>query len=95
MNLQNIPSKEKAIRMMFKATSGEYEVPIMNDTYKIIKWDQIQTSCGWKRGMDLKSGDILASGEKIVSVSSDDGLYLSITVQHQEGDDEGCENTHC
>lgn len=94
-NLQNIPSKEKAIRMMFKATSGEYEVPMIKDTYRVIKWDQIQTSSGWKRGMDLKSGDILSSGEKIVSVSSDDGLYLSITVQHQEGDDEGCENTHC
>ena len=94
-NLQNIPSKEKAIRMMFKATSGEYEVPMIEDTYRVIKWDQIQTSSGWKRGMDLKSGDILSSGEKIVSVSSDDGLYLSITVQHQEGDDEGCENTHC
>ena len=94
-NLQNIPSKEKAIRMMFKATSGEYEVPMSEDTYRVIKWDQIQTSSGWKRGMDLKSGDTLSSGEKIVSVSSDDGLYLSITVQHQEGDDEGCENTHC
>ena len=94
-NLQNIPSKEKAIRMMFKATSGEYEVPMIEDKYRVIKWDQIQTSSGWKRGMDLKSGDILSSGEKIVSVGSDDGLYLSITVQHQEGDDEGCENTHC
>ena len=83
-NLQNIPSKEKAIRMMFKATSGEYEVPMIEDTYRVIKWDQIQTSSGWKRGMDLKSGDILSSGEKIVSVSSDDGLYLSITVQHSE-----------
>lgn len=83
-NLQNIPSKEKAIRMMFKATSGEYEVPMIEDTYKIIKWDQIQTSSGWKRGMDLRPDDILASGEKIVSVSSDDGLYLSITVQHSE-----------
>lgn len=94
-NLQNIPSKEKAIRMMFKATSGEYEVPMIEDTYRIIKWDQIQTSTGWKRGMDLRSGDVLASGEKIVSVNSDDGLYLSVTVQHQGGDDECCENTHC
>lgn len=79
-NLQNIPSKEKAIRMMFKATSGEYEVEEKDSCYILNKYDEVETSEGWKKVYNLTTNDYLEN-DKIVSIENIDGLDYKICVK--------------
>lgn len=79
-NLQNIPSKEKAIRMMFKATSGEYEIERNDDYYILNKYDEVETEQGWKKVYDLTNSDIV-DGNQVVSIEDVDGLNYKITVK--------------
>lgn len=78
-NLQNIPSKEKAIRMMFKATEGQYDVEEKDNYYILCKYDEVETSEGWKKVHDLTTNDYL-EGDKIVSIENIDGLNYKISV---------------
>lgn len=78
-NLQNIPSKEKAIRMMFKATSGEYEVERKDNYYILNKYDEVETSSGWKKVMDLITNDVV-DDNFVVKVEDIDGLNYKVIV---------------
>lgn len=79
-NLQNIPSKEKAIRMMFKATSGEYDVEQTDNYYLLDKYDEVETDSGWKKVYNLSTDDIL-QGDRIVSIDEIDGSVYKIVVE--------------
>lgn len=73
-NLQNIPSHNKDIRKMFKATSEEYIVSTDTDSLEVENFTEVETPNGWKYSNTLKSGDELLitddSGESIYSVES-------------------------
>lgn len=58
-NLQNIPSHNLEIRMLFKASDDESFVNIENDYFEVSIWDKIETKDGWKSVNDLRTGDIL------------------------------------
>ena len=50
-NLQNIPSHEKAIRMMFKAATkyADVEINEENNYYTVPETDDVLTENGWKK----------------------------------------------
>ena len=59
-NLQNIPSKEKSIRMLFKASCKYNDVEIDDDNcYIVNKNQEVLTNNGWINSYNLKEGDIL------------------------------------
>lgn len=65
-NLQNIPSHNKDIRKMFKATDGEYIVGTDTDTLEVDRFTEVETPEGWKYSDTLHSGDLLL-------ITDDDG----------------------
>lgn len=60
-NLQNIPSHEKAIRMMFKAATkyADVEINEENNYYTVPETDDVLTENGWKKVKELSVGDII------------------------------------
>lgn len=58
-NLQNIPSHNKDIRKMFKATSDEEVLTTEDDIFTVYRWDEIYTKDGWVSCSKLKVGDDL------------------------------------
>ena len=60
-NLQNIPSHEKAIRMMFKAATkyADIEINEENNYYTVPETDDVLTENGWKKVKELSVGDII------------------------------------
>lgn len=79
-NLQNIPSGEKAIRMMFKATDGEYEIKKQNNCFILDKWDEVETNTGWKKVYNLTTNDIL-NEDKILQIENLDGVKYKVVVE--------------
>lgn len=65
-NLQNIPSHNKDIRKMFKATDHEYLVDF-EDEITVGKFTEIETDKGWMYSDKVKKGDVILSsdGEKL------------------------------
>lgn len=63
-NLQNIPSHDKTVRMIFKPTIEEHELEY-NDCYRIPCTDEVETTDGWKFISELKIGDALIAKEAI------------------------------
>lgn len=64
-NLQNIPSHEKSIRMMFKAKCPEIDIDITDNYYKVNKLSEVLTSDGWKLVKHLKIGDSICGDENV------------------------------
>lgn len=58
-NLQNIPSHNKDIRKMFKATDDEIELTTEDDIFTVYRWDEVYTKDGWVSCSELKVGDDL------------------------------------
>lgn len=58
-NLQNIPSYNKDIRKMFKATDDEVELTTEDDIFTVYRWDEVYTKDGWVSCSELKVGDDL------------------------------------
>ena len=58
-NLQNIPSHNKEIRKMFKATNDEEVLTTEDDTFTVYRWDEVCTKNGWVSCSKLKVGDDL------------------------------------
>ena len=79
-NLQNIPSHNKEIRMMFKATDGEYEISQEDNYFLLNKWDLIETDYGWKKVYDLTTNDYI-QGTKINYIEDVDGLNYKVYIE--------------
>lgn len=76
-NLQNIPSHNKDIRMLFRAGKTEYEAPVVNSEVTVSLNDEIETELGWKKSSELNIGDILVNDEDravIDSITVDDSV---------------------
>lgn len=58
-NLQNIPSHNKDIRKVFKATDDEFVLTTDDNVFIVDKWDEVYTSRGWISCSSLKVGDNL------------------------------------
>lgn len=74
-NLQNIPSHEKSIRMMFIPSNNEYETSVENSVLTLKKVEEVKTSNGWKFTKEIKVGDTLVeeNGSAIVTDIKVDG----------------------
>ena len=82
-NLQQIPSHQKDIRMMFKATSYKKEVFEENNYYIVDKFDEVETDNGYILANSLKVGDKLVNSDKNFDTienieEKDNNLYLYI-----------------
>ena len=64
-NLQNIPSHNKEIRMMFKAKCPEKDIDITDNYYKVNKVSEVLTSDGWKLVKHLRIGDSICGDENV------------------------------
>lgn len=70
-NLQQMPSKEKVMRMMFKASTEYADVGIDDDnTISINKVQDVMTDKGWKNSKELSIGN---------KVQCSDGVFEAIT----------------
>lgn len=58
-NLQNIPSHNKEIRHMFKASDGEIYVDELDNSFTISKFDEVMTVSGWIYANKIAVGDRL------------------------------------
>ena len=74
-NMQNIPSHNKEIRQMFKATDDESILETENDIFMVDKFDEVHTSNGWVSCSKLKIGDDL-DGCVIKSIELQDNKYI-------------------
>ena len=74
INIQNIPSHNKDIRMLFVARKDEKQIEITDNYYELDNISEIETSDGWKYGKDLLIGDKLITSEgldEIINIQQD------------------------
>ena len=84
-NLQNIPSKAKDVRMMFRAPIINKQVECTNNCYIVSKLDEVQTELDkWVRVSELQIGDKLLTSDntydyitRIEQVEDNYYLYIS------------------
>lgn len=84
-NLQQIPSKNHEIRMMFKASTNYHQVEEDDDCFKVSKIDEICVNDEWVSSKLVKVGD---------TIKTDDGDILTI-IDAQEFDDYVLLHTKC
>lgn len=78
-NLQQMPSKEKLVRMMFQASCEEREIESVDDEFEINSCEEIETRDGWKFANALKVGDLLSvdgTMKKIKNIENNSEKYL-------------------
>lgn len=68
-NLQQIPSHNSEIRLMFKATTKEEDISTDNDIIEINDFQEVLKPEGWSRVKDLNIGDQICS-------SDSDDIYI-------------------
>ena len=88
-NLQNIPSKNKAIRMMFRASEKQHTYQF-EDTVEIALKEEVLSDKGWKPVRDIVVGDSLSitdNGETVFQVVSKvEKLKDSVVLTFRGGD---------
>ena len=84
-NLQNIPAKEKSIRMMFMATKKEFETECNDNCYNLTKWDKVETNRGTLFAKDLVVNDKLITSEGVDIVSNVNVEEDNVVVFVKEG----------
>ncbi len=78
-NLQNIPSHDKTVRMIFEPTIDERQVESVDSTYKIEDTEEVLTDNGWVFVNQLKVGDKLESEDNVETIKNiikQDNYYL-------------------
>lgn len=79
-NLQQIPSHNKELRLLFKAATVENTVEINdNNYYEISYLDEVLTTNGWKPVKDLQIGDVICgddSKDVVNKIEVRDKVYL-------------------
>ena len=63
INIQNIPSHVKEIRLLFKAECKEEEQELVDNSIELEEYLEIETPNGWKYPRDLKINDIIITDE--------------------------------
>lgn len=70
INIQNIPSHNPEIRLLFKAAENNRQVELTDNFYELDLISEVETINGWKYGKDLKIGDTLVTDEGIVQITN-------------------------
>lgn len=70
-NLQNIPSHNKEIRMLFKASTPEKDIICDNNVYKVSKYSDLLINNEWVPAKNLIVGDVLTTNEGTADVVTD------------------------
>lgn len=67
-NLQQIPSKNHEVRLMFKASCPENDVDLTDNYYEVENVSEVLTKTGWKKVKTLQIGDIICgdSNEDVI-----------------------------
>lgn len=82
-NLQNIPSHNKEVRMLFKASSPLKDVKCVGNVYIVSKYDDIFINNGWISAENVSVGDKLQTSDGktdiVASIRAEDNqLYISV-----------------
>ena len=78
-NLQNIPSHNKEIRLMFKASDDYVDVYQVENYYDVNKFSEVETDQGWVFAQDLTTDNTLQSMKiKEISILTDDMLRIFV-----------------
>ena len=78
-NLQQMPSREKLVRMMFQASCEEREIESVGDEFEINSCEEVETGDGWKFANALKVGDLLLvdnTMKEIKNIENNNEKYL-------------------
>lgn len=79
-NLQQIPSKNTEVRLLFCGDKIEKEIEPINNTYSFSNISEVQTIDGWKYAIDLTPKDVLldvyGNGVSIISVNIDNDVKV-------------------
>ena len=69
INIQNIPSHCKEVRMLFKAECKEEDLEVRGNSFTIPEYIELETPTGWIYPNQLKVGDTIITdeGNKIIS----------------------------
>lgn len=70
INFQNIPSHNREIRMLFKASSSDTVIETLDDKFTVSKWTEVETSSGFKFAQSLVLGDVLIVNDKPESIKN-------------------------
>ena len=69
LNIQNIPSHNKEIRMLFKAGARNIDVEVSdNDSYVVPKEHEVFTTTGWKSALELSIGDKIEASDNTLEI---------------------------
>lgn len=82
-NLQNIPSHNKEVRMLFKASSPLKDVKCADNVYIVSKYDDIYINNEWIPAINVSIGDRLQTNDgktdTVTSIRAEDNkLYISV-----------------
>jgi len=66
--MQNIPSHNKEIRLLFKAGYTNYEIETLMDRFDINEDDEIETSNGWILASELKVNNSYQLDKDIIKI---------------------------
>ena len=78
INIQNIPSHVKEIRLLFKAECKEEEQEVIDNVLRIPEYIEVETPDGWKYPSDLQVNSIICTdeGNKVIqNITSQDKMY--------------------
>ena len=79
INIQNIPSHNPEIRMLFTARTDGHSVELNDNYYEVPETDEVETVNGWKKVKDLVVGDTIVGEDNkdiIRNIVKQDKLYL-------------------
>lgn len=85
--MQNIPSHNKEIRLMFTAGYTDYEIETSTDRFEINEDDEIETNEGWISASQLKINNIYRLDTNIIRIVDLIRNNHIITVVYQEEGD--------
>ena len=77
--MQNIPSGNRELRLLFRAsTKHTKEVEMFNNSYELDQYLEVETKRGWLDSTRLLVGDTLVSTNEIVKgiTRKDENTYL-------------------
>ena len=75
--MQNIPSHEKSIRMLFKAAVKEHQVEESDNKFTVPYTDEVLLVNNiWKYCKDIVVGDILDGNLQVKSIQQENNNYI-------------------
>lgn len=79
INIQQVPSRNPEIRMLFTADTKYHRVACIDNYYTLPETDEVETPDGWKYAEHLKIGDCIITDEGsdvIIDIKQVDSKYL-------------------